>query len=69
MTKKNPETLENLFDNEHEQFLKWLNQGIERKWISTPVCATHEGLPLTPDEENEVEVGYDPCIVGMRLWY
>lgn len=55
-------------DEEHDEFEKWILQGIERKWISDVVCATHEGLPNTEEEEKEWEEGYDPCVPGIRVW-
>ena len=55
-------------DEEHDEFEKWILLGIERKWISDVVCATHEGLPNTEEEEAEWEEGYDPCIPGIRVW-
>lgn len=54
--------------SEHDEYLEWLNKGVERKWVSLPTCLQHEFVPLTPDEENEMEIGYDPCIIGMRVW-
>lgn len=56
-------------DAEHEDYLDWLGVGLEKKWISAPVCATHNGLPMTADEEDEVDLGYDPCVLAIRLWY
>lgn len=47
---------------------EWIQYGIERKYCSEPVCATHEGLPVTKEEDKEWEDGYDPCSPGLRLW-
>lgn len=55
-------------DKEYDEFVQWLNRGIDMKWISSPVCATHNGLPNTEEEENEWEEGYDPCVIGLRVW-
>lgn len=55
-------------DEELDEFYAWIKVGIDRKWISEPVCATHDGLPNTEDEEKEWEDGYDPCIPGLRVW-
>lgn len=46
----------------------WLQAGVERGWCSKSVCATHDGLPNTPDEELEWEEGHDPCVPAVRLW-
>jgi hypothetical protein len=55
-------------DDEREEFEKWILIGIERKWISDVVCAIHEGLPNTEEEEKDWEDGYDTCIPGIRVW-
>lgn len=61
-------TRKNLSDEEAAEFFDWLNQGIERGWVSSPVCATHEGLPITEDEGAEWDEGFDPCSPGLRIW-
>ena len=50
------------------EFYDWLTTGIEKGWISGPVCATHTGLPCTPEEESRYEEGFDDCALGIRLW-
>lgn len=47
---------------------EWLQYGVDRKYCSEPVCSTHEGLPITKEEEKEWDEGYDPCAPGVRLW-
>jgi hypothetical protein len=49
-------------------FDDWLRYGQQRGWISSPVCATHIGLPNTDDEEAAWEAGEDPCQHALRLW-
>lgn len=49
-------------------FNEWVAFGVEKGWCSFPVCETHEGLPLTPEEEDEWAKGHDPCTPAMRLW-
>jgi hypothetical protein len=49
-------------------FQAWLEMGISYGFCSEPVCDTHDGVPLTPEERNEFEEGYDPCIPSVRLW-
>lgn len=51
-----------------QDFSDWVLYGAGKGWISMPICDTHEGLPLMPEEELEIEDGFDPCIVGMRVW-
>lgn len=56
-------------ERENEEFSLWLEQGLKRRWISGPVCETHEGVPLRKWEEAEFEEGYDPCIPVIRMWH
>lgn len=49
-------------------FDEWLAYGQQQGWISAPVCATHDGVPNTDDEEEEWDAGYDPCQHILRLW-
>lgn len=51
-----------------EAFNEWLTLGIERGWVSRMTCATHDMLPATPTEEDEMEEGGDPCIEVLRVW-
>ena len=46
---------------------KWIEYGIKRGWCGPPVCATHDGIPMTEDEELEMEQ-YDPCLTIIRLY-
>ena len=41
-------------------FDEWLAFGIDHKWCHYPVCQTHDGIPLTVDEEFEMDEGHDP---------
>ena len=49
-------------------FNEWLQVGLDQKWISEPVCATHDGVPDTEEEYKEWEEGHDPCQHVLRLW-
>lgn len=51
-----------------QEFEAWLQVGIERKWVSRPHCATHDGVVGTEDEEREWEEGSDPCQTIVRVW-
>ena len=42
--------------------------GMERGWIGPRVCAIHDGLPMTEEEESEFDEGYDPCIPVYRIY-
>jgi hypothetical protein len=49
-------------------FDDWLHMGMTNGWCSKIVCATHDGLPATPEEDFQWEEGYDPCVPAVRLW-
>lgn len=49
-------------------FFKWLQIGIDSGWCSEVVCDTHDGVPMTDEEMEEWEEGYDPCIFVVRIW-
>ena len=51
-----------------QNFYTWLGQGIDKGWVSSPVCNSHDGPPMTDHEEEEWEEGLDPCIVVLRVW-
>ena len=51
-----------------QEFEIWLNNGVERGWVSRPFCNTHEGDPyMTEEEEKEWEEGGDPCQVVVKV--
>jgi hypothetical protein len=50
------------------EFDEWLKIGRENKWISKPVCETHDGLPMTKEELDVWDEGGDPCIHALRLY-
>lgn len=46
----------------------WLMFGIKRKWITGPVCDTHEWLDMVTEEElNELDEDGEPCIFVLRV--
>lgn len=50
------------------EFEIWLENGIERGWVTEPFCNTHEGDPfMTEEEQQEWEDGGDPCQVVVKL--
>lgn len=55
-------------DDEYVEFWEWVKAGVSRGWVSEPVCATHQGLPTTKEEDDEWDEGFDPCSLGMRIW-
>ena len=46
----------------------WLAHGIKIGFCSPPFCDTHDGAPLTAEEEAEFDDGLDPCIYAVRLF-
>lgn len=45
----------------HVDYEDWLKYGQSRGWIGPLVCATHDGIPMSEEEEAEWEEGDDPC--------
>jgi len=48
-------------------FEEWLELGFNNGWVGPQVCITHDGLPMTEEEEQEMDEG-DPCIHVVRLY-
>jgi hypothetical protein len=54
--------------SELQEFEIWLENGIERGWVTEPFCNTHEGDSYMTDEEQaEWEEGGDPCQVVLKI--
>ena len=54
-----------------EEYARWVQQGIDRGWISPPDCIHHgakDPIPWTEEESELVEGGDDPCLVAARFW-
>jgi hypothetical protein len=49
-------------------FEEWLQQGLTNGWCGPAVCETHDGLPMSTEEDSEFELGGDPCIHIIRLY-
>ena len=43
-------------------FDEWMSYGIKKGWCGPPVCHTHDGLPMSEQEDIEFGEGQDPCI-------
>ena len=55
-------------ESEDKEFEIWLDNGIERGWITEPFCNTHDGDPyMTEEEQQEWEDGGDPCQVVFKI--
>lgn len=54
--------------NELPDFESWWRVGYDNGWVGPPVCETHDGLPLTAEEDAQFGDGEDPCIHVVRLY-
>lgn len=45
----------------------WIRYGLEKGYCGPPVCETHDGLPMSAQEEQDFYDGTDPCIPIVRL--
>lgn len=50
------------------EFDEWMSYGIEKGWCGPPVCSTHDGLPMSEQEDAEFGEGQDPCIHVVRMY-
>jgi hypothetical protein len=46
---------------------RWIAIGLKMGWCGPAVCATHDGLPTTAEEDDEMAEG-DPCVHILRLY-
>lgn len=50
-------------------FDEWIALGINNGWCGAPICNTHDGLPMSDEEYEEMEeTGEPPCIHILRLY-
>ena len=49
-------------------FDEWMAYGIKKGWCGPPVCYTHDGLPMSEQEDVEFGEGQDPCIYVVRMY-
>jgi hypothetical protein len=55
-------------ESDFDEFEIWLENGIERGWVTEPFCNTHEGDPyMNEEEQQEWEEGGDPCQVVLKI--
>lgn len=55
-------------DTDVKEFEIWLQNGIDRGWITDPFCSTHDGDPYMTEEDAQAwEEGGDPCMVCVKL--
>lgn len=46
----------------------WLEIGLRQNFVGPAVCSTHDGVPTSPEEDEEFEEGGDPCMHILRLY-
>lgn len=49
------------------EFNEWVRRGMEEGWCGPPVCATHDGVPMSEAECDE-SYEWDVCIHVIRLY-
>lgn len=49
-------------------FDTWARVGYEAGWCSPPVCYSHDGVPMTATEIEELDAGEEPCLHVIRLY-
>lgn len=49
-------------------FDEWLQIGVDNKWCGAAVCSTHDGVPMSDQEDAEFMEGDDPCVHILRLY-
>ena len=49
-------------------FDEWKQLGYDNKWIGPAVCSTHDGIPMSNEEDQEFIEGNDPCVHVLRLY-
>jgi hypothetical protein len=47
-------------------FDTWMEWGLQRGFVGPPVCATHDGIPMSKAEEQQTEEFDDVCIHVIR---
>lgn len=52
-----------------DDFYAWLKMGIENGWCGPTVCYTHDGFPMSAEEDEEFDSGSDPCMHMIRMYF
>lgn len=50
--------------NKPMSFTEWLTYGTQNNFCGTLICYNHDGVPMTPEEEQDNE----PCVPILRLY-
>lgn len=51
-----------------DSFDEWLRYGFNKGWCGPAVCEMHDGVPMSEQEGQAFDAGYDPCIHIIRLY-
>jgi hypothetical protein len=49
-------------------FSEWMAYGVKQGWCGAPICYTHDGLPMSNEEDMEFAEGQDPCMHIVRMY-
>ena len=47
---------------------EWLQHGVDRGWSSTMVCETHDGVPRTEEEQENLGSNGETCVHIVRIY-
>lgn len=47
---------------------EWIQIGLDAGWCGPAVCETHDGLPMSDEEHDQMYEGDEPCIHIIRLY-
>lgn len=50
-----------------QQMIEWMKMGIERGWITPPLCIAHDPVPMTRSEFESILNEDEPCIFYLRI--
>ena len=49
-------------------FDEWIKAGLREGFCGPPVCYTHDGLPMSNQEDDSWNDGDEPCLHIIRLY-
>jgi hypothetical protein len=50
---------------EFDDMEQWMMHGYQQGWCGPPVCAIHDGVPMSQEEEESLD---EPCVHIIRLY-
>lgn len=50
------------------EFREWLDYGVDKGWLSEPTCYFHDTLPLSEEEEMEIDEDGETCLSVSRFY-